>query len=242
VFLLDNNFNENITKRNGIIFSDLEGVLTISKSIWEKLNLEMGMSKREDFLLYKEFMNGKINYSEWANKIFLKWKQYSPQKINKLYLEKFLKEQLICRNDAKSFIKKCKKNFYFIVISGAPSIYCELAKNELEFDDYYSLSKFIFDELGNLKSIHGDKFGFNKDKIMEFIIHDYQIEIDKTVAIGDSENDITLLNKAGLGILVNYDFTFKKYIQKLKPKVIKMKKIDFDRILRIIFDYFNINY
>ncbi|TFF87199.1 MAG: hypothetical protein EU549_05170, partial [Promethearchaeota archaeon] len=140
-------------RKSGIIFSDLGGVLTTSKSIWAELNLEMGMTKGEDYQLYNQFINHEIDYPTWANKIFNRWEMKSPEKLTKSFFYDFLKSHLNIRKGAKEFICQCKDDFYFIIISGSPDINCKLAQKELHFDNYYSTNVFDFDVNNRLKRI-----------------------------------------------------------------------------------------
>ncbi len=229
-----------ISDKKGIIFCDLEGVLTELKSTWEKLNIELGMSEKEDYDLYNKFISGSLDYPGWANEIYSKWKKYSEFKLTKKFFQDFFEQNLLIRKGAISFIEKCKKNFIFVVISGSPDMNCRLAKEKLNFDRYYSLNKLIFDSNRKLIGIFGDKNGFNKDKIMTKIIEEYNFKLDQSIAIGDSENDITMLNKAKLGILIGENLKFPRMLNKLKTNIIKLKKLDFEKLIKIINKKFDI--
>ena len=139
---------------------------------------------------------------------------------------------------ARKFIQKCKKDFIFIVISGTPWIFCELAKKALDFDNYYSTNLLSFNKNNKLKGITGHKHGFEKDRIMIQILQFCGYELNHSIAIGDSENDFLMLNKAELGILVGIDLRLSKSINVLNDRVIKLKTIDFDEILLIIHNEF----
>ncbi|MBD3227521.1 MAG: HAD-IB family phosphatase [Candidatus Lokiarchaeota archaeon] len=221
-------------KKKGIIFSDLGGVLTETKSIWEELNLEMGMTREEDYQLYDQFINHKIDYPAWADKIFNIWRKRSPEKLNRSFLEDFFKSNLKIRRGAKEFIRKCKEDFYLIIISGTPHINLEIIQNELDFHNYYSTNYFAFNSNNQLKRIKGFKFGFEKNRIMNAILDFCGFDSRDSIAIGDSENDIKMLNEANLGILVGENIIYHKLYVELNQNVIKLKKVDFDRILKII--------
>jgi HAD superfamily phosphoserine phosphatase-like hydrolase len=219
----------------GVIFSDLEGVLTKAKSIWVDLNIEMGMSEEEDLGLYNKYVNNSIDYQTWGRMIYEKWKKYSPEKLSRAFIMEYFKNRLDFREEAYEFVQECKKNFYFFVISSSSWENCELASRKLGFNNYYSTNFFDFDHNGYLKGIIGYKFGFEKDRIMQGILNFCGLDDYKTIAIGDSENDFSMLNKAKLGILIGENIKNDNFIMnKLNDNIIKMKKIDFKKILTII--------
>ncbi|MHA1269405.1 MAG: HAD family hydrolase [Candidatus Helarchaeota archaeon] len=231
-----NKSKNRLIRKKGIIFCDLEGVLTHEISFWKNLNLELGMSESEDLELYEEFIKNK-NYPNWVKKIFLLWNKYSPDKLNLEFFMNFFIKHLKIREGAKEFIKECRKNYSFIVISGSPWEFCELAKKKLGFDNYYSTNYLVFDKKGKLKKVIGDIHGFQKDYIMKQIVKFCGFNLDQVIAIGDSDNDITMLNEAGKGILVGENTTFRSQMEILRPKVNRLKKIDFDKLIEIINEF-----
>jgi HAD superfamily phosphoserine phosphatase-like hydrolase len=229
----------------GIIFSDLEGTLTEEVSFWEKLNLEMGMSKEEDKNLYDLFMdenrsNPDAAYSNWMNRIFTLWKKYSgdkPHKFNKTFIEQFCKNHLKLKEGAKEFIQHHKEKFAFFVISGAPGEFCELAKEELGFDEFYSTNILKFDGDGKLIKINGDPYGFRKEEIINRITKQLGVDWEQIIAIGDSENDFTMLNQVGKGILVGMHLTHPDYKERLRSEVVQFDDVDYQKISEVIDEY-----
>ncbi len=219
-----------------MIVSDLEGTLTENTSFWKNLNLEMGMTEAEDLLLYEEFM-GHRNYTKWMEKIISRWKeinQHSPSRLHKATFNKFNKKHLIVKEGAKNFIQHCKLKYFFYVISGAPVEFCKLAQQKLGFDDFFSTNELIFDQEGQLDRIKPHPDGFHKEKI----ISNLSFRREQIIAIGDSENDFTMLNAAGLGILVGNNIIFSSYERKtLNSNIIRMQTIDYEKLKHII-DHF----
>ncbi|MHA1359722.1 MAG: HAD family hydrolase [Candidatus Helarchaeota archaeon] len=240
-FAIGNSHKEKI----GIIFSDLEGTLTEEVSFWEKLNLEMGISKEEDNNLYELFMDENtrepdVAYSNWMNRIFTLWKKYSQtnsQKFNKNFIQQFSRQYLKVKEGAKEFIQRHKNNFIFYVISGAPPEFCELAQKELGFDYFTSTNILEFEKNGMLKKINGDPDGFRKERIIKRIRKELGFDWRQVIAIGDSENDFTMLNQAGMGILVGMHLTHLDYKECLRPEVVQFEDVDYQKISRIIEEY-----
>ena len=219
-----------------MIISDLEGTLTEGISFWKNLNLEMGMSEEEDFELYQEFMQD-FDYIKWMEKIIFRWKEInknSPSKLNKKVFKEFNKKYLRIKEGAQEFIQYCKSKYFFYVISGAPWEFCALAQEKLGFDDYLSTNKLIFDEKDQLISIEAHKDGFHKEKIMLKIAESYGFNWEQIIAIGDSENDFTLLNTAKMGILIGKNVIFSSFKKILSSNIIRMEILDFKELKRII--------
>ncbi|MHA1264341.1 MAG: HAD family hydrolase [Candidatus Helarchaeota archaeon] len=227
-------------KKIGIIFSDLEGTLTKEISFWKKINAEMGMTEAEDQNLYEDFIKNPSTYPQWMEKIYRTWKKRKSTfsaKFNKKFFENFSKTHLKIYKGAANFIQKCKKNFIFFVISGAPPIFCRFAQEQLQFDNFYSTSHLLFDKNEILIGIRGDPNGFYKERIMNRIAKSQDFEKKQIIALGDSENDITMLNAAGLGILIGLNLTFPSFQDLLAPHVVHIKELDYDKIYEIIEQY-----
>ena len=222
-----------------MIVSDLEGTLTKGYSYWMNLNLELGLSEEEDRALYEDFMNHG-DYTKWMEKIVCRWKEInknSLEKLNKAYFDKFNRNHLKIKEEAREFIHYCRSHYIFYVISGAPWEFCALAKEELGFDDFFSTNKLIFDKINHLERIEAHKDGFHKEKIMFQIAELYGFQIERIIAIGDSENDFTLLNAAGMGILVGKNVLFPHYKKVLNPSILRMECLDFKELKRKIDKY-----
>jgi HAD superfamily phosphoserine phosphatase-like hydrolase len=225
-----------MARKKGMIVSDLEGTLTDEYSYWMNLNLEMGMTKEEDQALYEDFMEHR-DYVKWMEKIIVRWKELnkdSPKKLTRKIFSEYDKNYLKFKEEAQEFIAFCKREFFFFVISGAPREFCALAQEKLGFDDYFSTNQLIFDEKGRLERIEAHEDGFHKEKIMFKIATSQGFERSQIIAIGDSENDFTMLNAAGLGILVGKNVLFASYEKILKPHVIRMELLDLKRLMEII--------
>lgn len=219
-----------------MIVSDLEGTLTEGYSYWMSLNLEMGMTAEEDQSYYEEFMEHR-DYTKWMEKIIFRWKEINrlrPEKLNIKHFEEFNSRHLKIKEGAREFIEYCKSDYVFCVISGAPWEFCALAKEKLGFDEIFSTNKLIFDDKGQLERIEAHIDGFHKDKIMLKIAEVRGFKEDEIIAIGDSENDFTLLNKAKLGILVGKNVIFNDYKNILNSSIVHMEVIDFKKLKQII--------
>ncbi|HUX99992.1 MAG TPA: HAD-IB family phosphatase [Candidatus Deferrimicrobium sp.] len=233
-------FPDSKNQKKGIIFCDLEGTLTEEVSFWKNLNLEMGMTKEEDEFLYEEFMRDMSKYALWAQKIFLRWRDLNKTtlyKLNKEFFITFFKQHLKIKEGAKNFVQRCRLNYMVYVISGTPWEFCALAKEILQFNDYFSTTTFQFDENEQLKAIKGHEDGFYKDRIMLRIAKSLGYSRSQIIAIGDSENDFLMLNKAGRGILVGKSVKFTSLETILNSNVIRMENLDFEEVLRLIEEF-----
>ncbi len=216
--------------------SDLEGTLTKGISYWMSLNLELGMSKEEDKALYDDFMQHR-DYTRWMTRVIERWKELnenSPERLNISFFREFNIKYLMFDAQAVDFVAKCRENYLFYVISGASWEFCALAKDALGFDDYFSTNRLVFDEAGQLDRIEAHEYGFHKERLMVEVAESYGFEMHQVIAMGDSENDFTMLNTAGLGILVGQNILFPSYEKILSPTIIRMEKIDYARLKQII--------
>jgi HAD superfamily phosphoserine phosphatase-like hydrolase len=185
-------------------------------------------------------MRDMSKYALWAEKIFLRWRELNKttlHKLNKEFFMNFFKAHLKIKEDAKNFVQRCRSNYIIYVISGTPWEFCALAKETLEFDNYFATTTFEFDEKDQLQAIKGHEDGFYKDKIMLRIAKSLGYDRAQIIAIGDSENDFTMLNKAGRGILVGKSVKFTSFESILNSNVIRMENLDFEEVLRLIEEF-----
>jgi phosphoserine phosphatase len=81
-------------------------------------------------------------------------------------------------------------------------VYADIAAKELAISNVI-VDRFKYDEQGTIIGV--DKSNFSKDKAesIERIARIHEVPLEKIVAIGDTEFDIPMFEKAGLSIAIN---------------------------------------
>ncbi len=186
-----------------LLVCDLENTLIKNMSIWEKINKNLGNIDHE---LYEEFINNKITYSEWCKKLsffhnFIKSNEF----FTEISLYEIAWNNMKPYEGAKEFVKKAKeKGYTTLLISGGIEKQSLLASEIFEFDEFIPTNKIKIKE--EFKIIPC-KFGFNKEKALHNYCKNNCIPIKNVVGVGDSDNDISMLEfivkNGGKSFLIN---------------------------------------
>lgn len=182
-------------KKYKVIVFDMDGVLTKEASSWVTVHNYFGV---ENKAFLKEYLEGKIDYPEFMRRDISLWPKVKIEKIKEI----FKNSKLML--SAKETISKLKEKGYItVLISAGLDILADKIGKSLKFD-------YIF--ANGLKT---DKDGFlagegiyrvdllRKDKILTKLSQKLKIPLNQFVAVGDSKFDISLLEKAGLGLVFN---------------------------------------
>jgi len=183
-------------KKLRLIVFDVDGTLIKVDSIWRFLHEKLG-TWTEGKQNAEQFYHGRITYEEWAQLDASLWKNQPLKKIREIV------NDIPYVDGAQGVIKTLKKyNVKVILLSAGISLVGERIERELNID--YSLSNelivrnnFLTGEVKVNVSLN------NKDRVLNHILHRFNVKPDECCAVGDDESMIPLFRKVALGIAIN---------------------------------------
>lgn len=195
-----------------LIFFDLDGTLSSSNS-WYLFNLEFGMSKNEDDVLFDWYKRGLISYDEWDQKISMILKDKAECTKEKTLA---FADTIPPRPEAKEIIKACKDAGYTtIILSGTMKQLADSFKKRLEIDFCYTTSELAFNDDGTFKGIENDKDEAPaKLRIFERVCAEHGVDPEQTIMVGDGGNDLWVFQKTKKGIQIGDYEPLKQYAWK----------------------------
>lgn len=187
----------NMAMAKGIVFFDCDGVLTTTRSSWKLLHEYFGSIDNKYFAeLYRK---GLISYLDWM-KIDVALMIHSYGKPIKRHEVEEALSKIDIREDAYDAVNRIKNMGLIVaVVSSGIGLLVKRVCREMGIDIcLYNELLFVDDELipGGNPRVPPDK----KDEIIEEIANSLNIDMEKTVYIGDSSWDIPIFKKVGLGI------------------------------------------
>jgi HAD superfamily hydrolase (TIGR01490 family) len=126
----------------------------------------------------------------------------------------------------RDLIKKLKKqNYYLIAISGSPDYIVSMFSKYMGFDASFGRKYEVTDGAFTGNAIHRNLWS-DKAAIMEKVINETPIEFDlaRSLAIGDTETDIPLLELVGKPIAFNPNSELAHYAQKMGWEIVVERK------------------
>ncbi|WP_251860433.1 Cof-type HAD-IIB family hydrolase [Clostridium sp. Marseille-Q2269] len=133
---------------------------------------------------------------------------YSTKKFyefNKTIDRKYRMEIRIIK-DSKEYIKNICSEINKIVVVDNDLNYLNMIQKEIEDNLNLSVTK------SDISNIEICDFGISKGIALEKLSNYYNIPIEKCIAVGNDENDISMIKKAGIGVLMkNAREELKKY-------------------------------
>jgi len=193
-FRVNQKYIEEAKKDLKMIVFDLDGTLTKVDSLWRFLHERFGVW--EQAKKYKEmFFRGEITYDEWAKLDVNLWKGKR--------LSEFISviEEVPLMDGAIEVLDYLSSKYIIVILSSGLDIL------KYRFENL-NIHKFIANKLVFENEIYNGgieilvKFD-NKPDILEETIKNYSIGFNNIAAIGDADNDVTMLEKARLAITVN---------------------------------------
>ncbi len=172
-----------------LIVMDMDGTITTNIS-WHDLHEYFG-TLRENEKNKKLFLEGKITYEEWMERDIRLWNNPSLQEISKVLLR---------YNLVKGFGEFCKmfREHILVILSSGIDI------RALDISRKFGIHRVFANSLRveNARVVGGICTVSPKEKgrVVETLKKEYQPEI--TIAIGDSEFDNNMFEKADIGISI----------------------------------------
>jgi phosphoserine phosphatase len=178
-----------------LIAFDLDNVLIEGEAI-DEIGKLMGIED-EIMEITEKAMSGDLDFKTALKERVVLLKGASLEDIKKMIDEIPLVE------GAEETIKELKKRGYIIAtITGSFDIIANKIKDKLDLD--YSFSNFLHEKDGILTGeVSGPLVDGTKGDVLKKIIKMENISLKECAAVGDGANDISMLNKAGLGIAFN---------------------------------------
>lgn len=181
-----------------LICFDLNKTL-IRENTWLNLNLAMGISKKEDDRLLKQYEEGKISYGKWQEILTNKYKERGKATIENIKKAIY---KYSYKEGAREVVKYLKeKGYYIALISGAMDMLIDKIARELEVDLFEAGNVFIFDVKDYLEDIVslGDEAQVKLRHLKSFC-RKLEIKLTDCSCIGDGDNDKELFLKTKQGI------------------------------------------
>lgn len=115
--------------------------------------------------------------------------------VNNSLSEKFKMKITIVKN-SKTFIKHCRCNITKIVVIDEDVEYLDRLRNKIAKVPGITTTK---SDLYNIEIVSR---GVSKGSALEFLSHYYNIPMEQCIAVGNDENDKSMIKTAGLGVAV----------------------------------------
>jgi phosphoserine phosphatase len=206
-----------------LIFFDFDGTLTDSSS-WYLFNTYFGITAQEDDSLFKQYLQGSINYKGWMDEItkILKERGF----CTKESVEKFA-QTITLRSEAFEAIKMCKDAGYVVsILSGGIKQVILPVVAELGVDHVFTAVELVFDSEGKIESMidHSDE---RHAKLVAFenVCAQYEVNPEEVIAVGDGGNDLDIFKKTKKGILLGSYEPLKEFAWKQVQNLSEIKEL-----------------
>jgi phosphoserine phosphatase len=184
-----------------LVCFDVDETLVDGTSWW-MLTKALGCSLEKASDIFNQAREGKISFRE-GERLFTKMFKERGN-ATKEFIKNFF-ESINVKSEAKDLISYLKQKGYKIyLISGGIDMYVNSIARKLGVDGFYANSSLEFDDKGILQGIHyrENQKGVKAEQLQE-LIRKIGIDINQTVFIGDSENDIDVFKISKHGIAVS---------------------------------------
>jgi len=190
-------------RKNKVLVCDLENTLVEKVNIWALINKSIGNSL--DQQLYNDFVSGRITYAQWCEKL----SSYHSFLGDASDFDEIGLYELIWNNTkpyqgAKEMINAAQnKGYNILLISGGVEQQVALVKKAFGIKEHVKTNVIEFEN--NAFKIIPCEFGFNKERALKDYLK--STNPDHVIAVGDSDNDVTMLESVarnnGSAFLIN---------------------------------------
>lgn len=189
-----------------LVVFDLDGTLTPEQSVWEYIHKALGTWEKKGEVHLKDWMDGKIEYEEFAQVDAGEWKGIDIDEIRRIVAKiPIVPGALEVIEYLKT--KKCR----IVIISSGLDVLTGRVADEIGIKEHYS-NKLLTGKDGRLTgkvqiSVPAERPGeyltHGKAGVLTNIQKKYDIPPDETITIGDSESDIPLFLRSGMSYAIN---------------------------------------
>jgi phosphoserine phosphatase len=197
---------EEESKNPNLVVFDLDGTLTPSRSVWHFIHQKLGTWEGRGEVHLRDWLDGKIDYEEFARVDALEWQGRPIDEIRAIAAEIPI---LPGAAEVIDFLKA--RGDAIAIVSSGLDILAGRVADELGVAKHYA-NKLKTDVDGlltgevkiNVPAERNDEFRLDgKGKILRDIQDATGINLDDTIAIGDSDSDIPMFLRAGTSYAVN---------------------------------------
>lgn len=183
-------------KVRGIIF-DLDGTLTPVRSVWQHIHEALGTWESHGSRSLAAFLAGEITYEEFARRDVAAWYGVPRERIEKIVAA------IPYRPGAKELVATLKtRGVRLALLSSGLDILVRRVAAELGFDVWVA-NGLSFTNGAVDGRVHIQVPWDGKPAHVDPICRFFRITPGETAAIGDSQGDVPLFSRVGLGIAVN---------------------------------------
>jgi len=178
-----------------IIVFDMDGVIVKDESSWITVHNYFKVNNSKSF---KEYLDGKIDYSEFVKRDIALW-----PRVNIKTIENIFNKPQITFGIQGVLLELKKRGYITALVSAGLDILANKINRNLNFD-YIFANGLDIDKDGNLSGTGKCRVELlRKDKVLISLSKILNIPLSQFVAIGDSKYDIAMLNIVGLAIAFN---------------------------------------
>lgn len=126
----------------------------------------------------------------------------------------------------RDLVKKLKKQGYFLLtISGSPTYIVSHFARYMGFDVHYGSELFVNNGVFSRKEPNRDSYQ-NKEKVLRRFLADapFRVDLEHSIAVGDSGTDISMLKMVGQPIAFNPDNVLARHAAKKKWRIVVERK------------------
>lgn len=172
---------------------DVDGVLTEVDSAWRYIHSRLGTLEqaRVNAELYRR---GIIDYAEWARLDASLWRGIPYSRVAEIV------EEIPLRRGARELMEYLReRGLVLVAISAGLDVVAERVRRELGMDCAIS-NKLLTEEGVVTGEVEVAVEYYNKGEVLEEVCREIGIETSACIAVGDSEVDVPMLERAGYGI------------------------------------------
>ncbi len=190
-----------------LVVFDLDGTLTPEESVWESIHKALGTWDGKGEVHLKDWLDGKIDYEEFARVDAGEWKGIHIDKIREIVAGIPVLPG-VCEVIEYLKSKACR----IVIISSGLDVLAGRVADEIGVREHYS-NKLLTGKDGRLTGEvqigvpaerPGEYLTHGKAGVLTNIQKKYDIPPDQTITIGDSEADIPMFIRSGLSYAVNH--------------------------------------
>ena len=221
-------------KTNKLAVFDIDGTIFRSSLVIELSHalVDAGIfpksARREIAKEYLAWLDRKGTYEAYINKVVKIYIKYIAGKyfnrVNQVAQRviKYQKDRVY--RFTRDLIKRLKNDKYILVaISGSPSYIVAQYAKTIGFDLFFGTELEVKAGKFTGKVISLDS-AFNKAKIVREVAKNYQIDLKKSIAVGDTEGDVPMLSLVGQPIAFNPNLQLVKVAKRKRWRVVAERK------------------
>ena len=173
-----------------LIIFDFDGTLSKPNElpnswarIWAKIN-----RKDDDDRLYRMYLNGEINYEQWAVEVL---KIYRDSKVNKSLIEEIAKDTVLLDESDKVLKYLYDKGIKIMILSGGiKNIINSVLGENKNYIFKIEAQELLFDENGIVKGVTKLNHSIeDKSQYVDMVIKELNLNPNEVLFFGNGEND-----------------------------------------------------